>query len=145
MSWARLVIKPAWDASQDAWAASLLALASTQVQAQATTAATIATTISTMALTPGMNMQRMAMMHTTMRIVDIAGKCPNGHRVGEEYTVANRTPAGICLGSFSACLPYVIALRHGASFPWEKEEGTITLGCPDHVNLVTWKLTREGG
>lgn len=76
-----------------------------------------------------------------MRIVSIRGKCPNGHRVGEEYVVGRKTPAGICLGSFGACLPYLSALRYGASFPFEKEKGTISVGCPDPENEVVWHLT----
>ncbi len=78
----------------------------------------------------------------TMRVVSVAKGCPNGHRAGEEYRVGSKTPAGICLGAFSACLPYLTALRFGASFPWEKEKGTITVGCPDHVNQVVWRLER---
>jgi uncharacterized repeat protein (TIGR04076 family) len=46
------------------------------------------------------------------------------------------------MGSFSSCLPYLTALRFGASFPWEKHEGTITIGCPDHINQVVWQLDR---
>lgn len=77
-----------------------------------------------------------------MEIVAIDGTCPNGHSVGESWVVDHKTPAGICLGSFGACLPYLTALRFGASFPWEEEEGTITIGCPDHVNQVVWRLDR---
>ena len=76
-----------------------------------------------------------------MTIESIAGGCPKGHQVGEEYLVEGKTPEGICLGSFSSCLPYLTALRFGASFPWE-EEGTVTIGCPDHVNQVVWRLRR---
>jgi len=43
------------------------------------------------------------------------------------------------------CLPYLTALRFGASFPWESREGTITIGCPDHVNQVVWQLDRLEG
>lgn len=77
-----------------------------------------------------------------MTIVAIDGSCPNGHRVGEQYLVEGTTPAGICMGSFTACAPYLTALRFGASFPWEPEEGVITIGCPDHINQVVWKLER---
>lgn len=77
-----------------------------------------------------------------MRIVSIAGRCPNGHQVGEEYVVERTTPSGVCLGSFGACLPYLTALRFGASFPWEQEEGVISIGCPDHENAVVWRLER---
>ncbi len=77
-----------------------------------------------------------------MTIVDVRDACPRGHGVGEEYIVKGDSPGGICLGSFGAILPYLTALRFGASFPWEKEEGVITLGCPDHENCVIWKLER---
>jgi uncharacterized repeat protein (TIGR04076 family) len=46
------------------------------------------------------------------------------------------------MGSFGACLPYLTALRFGASFPWESREGTIAIGCPDHINQVVWQLDR---
>jgi uncharacterized repeat protein (TIGR04076 family) len=81
-------------------------------------------------------------MDVTMRVISVERTCPNGHRVGEEHVVGGKTPEGICLGSFSACLPYLIALRFGASFPWESEEGTITIACPDADNQVVWRLTR---
>lgn len=77
-----------------------------------------------------------------MTIVDIRDTCPNGHRVGEEYLVKHKTPGGICMGAFSSILPYLTSLRFGASFPWEDEPGTITLGCPDHENCVVWRLER---
>ena len=75
-----------------------------------------------------------------MRIIDIKGTCPNGHRIGQEWIVESHTPRGICLGSFGACLPYLTALRFGASFPWEDQKGAITIGCPDHINQVVWRL-----
>jgi uncharacterized repeat protein (TIGR04076 family) len=77
-----------------------------------------------------------------MRIVDVRKRCPQGHRVGQEWIVDGRTPEGICLGSFGACLPYLTALRFGASFPWETEAGAITIGCPDCENEVIWRLER---
>jgi uncharacterized repeat protein (TIGR04076 family) len=77
-----------------------------------------------------------------MRVVSIAGACPNGHSVGQEFVIKDKTAAGICLGSFSTCLPYLIALRYGASFPWEARKGTITIGCPDAENQVVWRLER---
>jgi len=77
-----------------------------------------------------------------MTIVSVRDRCPNGHKVGEEHVVRRKSPGGICLGSLSAVLPYLTALRYGASFPWEDEEGVITIGCPDHENCVVWRLER---
>jgi uncharacterized repeat protein (TIGR04076 family) len=70
------------------------------------------------------------------------GRCPNGHRVGDEYVVGSHTISGICIGAFGACLPYLTTLRWGGSFPWEDEPGTLTLGCPDCENQVVWRLER---
>ncbi len=78
-----------------------------------------------------------------MRVVAVeseGGRCPNGHRVGDEYTVAGHTVKGICIGAFGACLPYLTTLRWGGSFPWEDQPGAITVGCPDCDNQVTWRL-----
>ncbi len=80
-----------------------------------------------------------------MRIVRIAGSCPHGHRVGQEWVVGGESPGGICMGSFTACVPYLTALRFGASFPWEEQEGAITIACPDADNQVVWRLERLPG
>lgn len=77
-----------------------------------------------------------------MTVVEVRKVCPNGHKVGDEWLVQNRTPGGICMGSFSSCLPYLTALRFGASFPWETTDSVATIGCPDHVNQVVWRLER---
>lgn len=77
-----------------------------------------------------------------MTVESIAGGCPKGHQVGEEYLVEGKTPEGICLGSFNSCFPYLTGLRFGASFPWEQQAGTVTIGCPDHINQVVWRLDR---
>ena len=77
-----------------------------------------------------------------MRIIEVKKKCPRGHEVGDEWLVDGATPGGICMGSFGSCLPYLSGLRFGASYPWEKSEGTVTIGCPDHINQVVWRLER---
>lgn len=78
-----------------------------------------------------------------IRVIEVrapSGRCPNGHRVGDEYVVGGHTPKGVCLGGFGACLPYLTALRWGGSFPWEDADGVATIGCPDCVNQVVWRL-----
>ena len=74
------------------------------------------------------------------------GKCQGKyHHIGQKFNVDGQTPGGMCMGSFSSCLPYLTALRFGASFPWEKREGTTIIGCPDPVNQVVWRLDRLEG
>ncbi|MDJ0763514.1 MAG: TIGR04076 family protein [Myxococcota bacterium] len=71
------------------------------------------------------------------------GRCPNGHRVGDEYVVGGHTVKGICIGAFGACLPYLTTLRWGGSFPWEEDPESLTVGCPDCENQVVWRLKTE--
>lgn len=78
-----------------------------------------------------------------LRVIDVkseGGRCPNNHRVGDEYVVGSHTSKGICIGAFGACLPYITTLRWGESFPWEDDPSTLILGCPDCENQVVWRL-----
>jgi uncharacterized repeat protein (TIGR04076 family) len=50
---------------------------------------------------------------------------------GQVYILKKTTLDGLCLGLWNAIAPYLTALRYGANFPWEEEEGVITVGCPD--------------
>lgn len=73
------------------------------------------------------------------------GECQGGtHKVGQIFTVEHTTPAGMCLGAWNAIAPYLTALRCGASFPWEKEQGMATIHCPDPRG-ITLELRREEG
>ncbi|HOP06670.1 MAG TPA: TIGR04076 family protein [candidate division Zixibacteria bacterium] len=75
-------------------------------------------------------------------LVSQLGKCPAGHKVGDEFIVGRHTPAGICLGAFGSLLPFITTLRYGGSFPWEKTEGEGTFCCPDPKVVNTFKLER---
>ncbi len=69
-------------------------------------------------------------------------KCPAGHRVGDEFLVGNKTPAGLCMGAFSSLLPYISTLRFGGSFFWEKNDGEGTFCCPDPEVVNVFHLER---
>jgi len=64
------------------------------------------------------------------------------HHVGQVITVERTTPDGMCIGAWNAIAPYLTALRHGANFPWEKEEGVATIHCPDPKG-ITLELRRS--
>jgi uncharacterized repeat protein (TIGR04076 family) len=70
-------------------------------------------------------------------------KCPNGHRVGDQWLVSRKTPPGMCLGAFNALMPFITALRFGGNFPWEKE-GEGTFCCPDPKVVNVFRLERTG-
>ena len=69
-------------------------------------------------------------------------KCPNGHKVGDEFVVGKYTPGGLCMGAFASLLPYITTLRFGGSFPWEKSPDGGTFCCPDPKVVNVFRLER---
>ena len=61
-------------------------------------------------------------------------KCPAGHKVGDEFVVGRHIPGGMCMGAFNALIPFIMTLRFGGSFPWEKDPDSGHLGC--HIEAI---------
>ncbi len=71
------------------------------------------------------------------------GECRGGHhKVGQQFTFEHTTLGGMCLGAWTAIAPYLITLSCGGNFPWEKEEGMVTIRCPDPEAGITLELRR---
>jgi uncharacterized repeat protein (TIGR04076 family) len=79
----------------------------------------------------------------TLEIVSQKGFCGAGHTVGQKFDLTDGTPAGICPSAMHSVYPYILALRWGADFPWEKEKGVARIACPDPDNPLVMKITRE--
>ena len=80
----------------------------------------------------------------TIEVVDIleAGTCNYSHKKGEIFNYPEDR-GKICAAAFHTIYPYAMAIRMGSNFPWEEDEGTITICCPDYKNPVVFKITRE--
>ena len=76
------------------------------------------------------------------KVVSQKGRCEACHKVGDEFTVGQKTPAGMCSWAFHSLFPFAEALAFGGSFPWETEPGTAIVACPDPANPVTFELRR---
>lgn len=78
-----------------------------------------------------------------IEIIEIqgTGKCNYGHKVGDKYETPEEHRK-ICGSAFHTLYPYLIGLKSGGSFPWEEDPDVITIGCPDHKNVVVFKMTR---
>lgn len=76
------------------------------------------------------------------RIVSVQGVCSLGHKVGEEFLFADKTPAGLCMSAYNAIWPSARALIYGGEFPWASEPGTVRLVCPDPEVPVVFELRR---
>ena len=78
------------------------------------------------------------------KIVKVNGECVAGHKIGEEFELTlfsekadriHRTP-NVCGFLYDALFPYLVALQFGGVFPWEKDKGFFTTGCPDNYKVV---------
>ena len=77
------------------------------------------------------------------RVISQKGTCEAGHRVGDEFTVGQKTPPGLCCWAFCSLWPFATVLQAGASFPWERVGDVATAACPDSANPVTSELRRR--
>jgi uncharacterized repeat protein (TIGR04076 family) len=75
-------------------------------------------------------------------VISQKGTCEAGHKIGDEFLIGDKTPAGMCPWAFYALFPFVSALVFGGSFPWEEDEDTATVACPDPTNPVVFELKR---
>lgn len=76
------------------------------------------------------------------RVISQKGTCSAGHRVGDEFVIGERTPAGMCTWAFYTLFPFAEALAFGGSFPWEDDPGKAVACCPDSENPVVFELRR---
>ena len=79
----------------------------------------------------------------SVKVVSIKGTCAAGHKVGDEWFIKDdKTPAGICMGAFSAIFPDAHALTYGGSFPWSSDPDKCQVACADANNPVVFELRR---
>lgn len=77
------------------------------------------------------------------KIISQKGHCSAENKVGQEFLIAQHTPAGLCTYAFAALFPFATVLQLGGSFPWEPAgSDKCTVVCPDPGNPVTFELRR---
>lgn len=82
------------------------------------------------------------MKDVVAKVISQKGICSASHCVGDEFVIGQNTPQGLCSWAFCALLPFATVLQFGCSFPWEAEEGTSLVACPDPENPVVFELRR---
>ena len=64
---------------------------------------------------------------------------------GQEFILDTKDmPAGFCSWAWADIQRDVVALFHGASFPWMQRKGAIISCCTDGLRPVVFKLERIG-
>ncbi len=76
------------------------------------------------------------------RVISQKGTCAAGHKLGDEFTVGQNTPAGFCSWAYFTVFPFAEVLEFGGAFPWETDPDRTTVACPDPGNPVVFELRR---
>jgi uncharacterized repeat protein (TIGR04076 family) len=77
-----------------------------------------------------------------VKIISAEGKCPNGHKVGDEWIINRKTPAGICLTAFCNLMNPIRILECNGSYPMYKDPDSYQTCCPDIHNRLVFEIRR---
>jgi len=86
--------------------------------------------------------QEDTMSDVIARVISQKGTCFAGHKVGDEFLMSEKTPAGMCSWAFYTLFPFAKVLQFGGSFPWEEDSDKAIVACPDPANPVVFELRR---
>lgn len=64
------------------------------------------------------------------------------YREGETYRLGEVIPRCHCYELLHSLLPYMITLRHGGWFKWERNRDAVVVGCPAVANNVCAELKK---
>jgi uncharacterized repeat protein (TIGR04076 family) len=82
------------------------------------------------------------MSEVTVEVVSQEGTCHAGHKTGNKWVIAPKTPEGICLGAFHSLLPAAMMLVAGAPITFRENQNVVRIACPDSDNPVVFELSR---
>ncbi len=86
--------------------------------------------------------QEVDMSEVIAKVISQKGTCTAGHRVGQEFVIAQETPPKLCSWAFYSLFPFAQVLQFGGSFPWEQDKDKAVVACPDADNPVVFELRR---
>jgi uncharacterized repeat protein (TIGR04076 family) len=81
----------------------------------------------------------------SIKLIGNQQPCHNGHQIGDEWILGNKTPGGICWAAYNSIFPFALVLKHGGSFPWQSDPNVMTVSCPDCEVVNVFELRRVPG
>jgi uncharacterized repeat protein (TIGR04076 family) len=82
-----------------------------------------------------------------LEITEVKGYCDHKHRVGEKVEISITNTGGLCGTFYAAVLPWITTFQYGGNIPFslfqEGDKDVYTIHCPDSVNMVSARMTRE--
>ncbi|MFC1991454.1 TIGR04076 family protein [Chloroflexota bacterium] len=76
-------------------------------------------------------------------VISQKGTCVAGHKVGDKFTIGQKTVPNLCSWAFYSLFPFSEVLQFDGSFPWENEPNKATVAYPDPDNPVVFELRRS--
>lgn len=78
-----------------------------------------------------------------IKLISAEGRCPNGHKVGDEFWVKGKTPKPeMCLAAFCNLVTPLRILETGGSYPMYPDPESYQTTCPDMKNRLVWEIRR---
>ena len=78
-----------------------------------------------------------------VKVISQTGSCACGHKVGDTWIVAAKTPEpGICATALCSMLDKIRILRYGGRFTYKENPIITTSACPDAENPVVFQIRR---
>ncbi len=77
-----------------------------------------------------------------VKVISQKGICTAEHKVGDEWVIRNKPPAGMCLSALCTMYPDTRVLMFGGVFPWETDPDVTHIACSDAENPVVFELRR---
>lgn len=77
-----------------------------------------------------------------VKVVSQKGSCGGRHKVGDEWTISDKTPEGIYLYAFNSLFADCKLLKFGGTVPLETDPDATRVACRDAANPVVFELKR---
>lgn len=82
-----------------------------------------------------------------VEITSVKGSCHQQHQVGQKFEVSLNETGGLCGAFYAANLHWITTFQFGGNILFSKFAGldkdTFILHCPDVLNMVSARMTRE--
>ena len=82
-----------------------------------------------------------------LEITEVKGYCDHKHKVGEKIEVSLNDTGGLCGAFYAATLHWITTFQFGGNILFSLFAGldkdSFNLHCPDVVNMVSARMTRE--
>ena len=82
------------------------------------------------------------MYDVLVKVISQKGTCDAEHKVGDEWVITDKVPAGICFDALDSISAPVKVLMFGGSFDWEADPDVAIVACPDAHNPLVFELRR---